>query len=416
MAVNISFRLLHASDFLSEFFKHLKKRWIDMGLVKVGVIGVGNIGSSHVQLLDKGQIEGATLTAICSRNESRIEWVKNNTQGDVQIFRDEETFFSESGIDAVLIATPHYSHPDLAKTAFTNGIHVLIEKPAGVYTKDVLEMNGAAKASGKVFGIMYNQRANPLYQKLRDLIRSGELGEIKRTNLIVTDIYRSQSYYDSSKWRATWKGEGGGVLLNQALHQLDIWQWTTGDMPKRIRAVSSVGKYHDIEVEDDVTAYVEYDNGATGVFITSTGEVPGTNRFEIIGDRGKIVVENEELTFYQLTQSEREFNKTYKGGFGQPEWKEIDVSVKSENANHVRIIQNWMDSIRKGSPLLAPGEDGVKALEIANAMYLSSWLNETVELPVDPNYYLKKLQEKISTSTFEKKNVTNATLDVKGTH
>ncbi len=387
-----------------------------MGLVKVGVIGVGNIGSSHVQLLDKGQIEGATLTAICSRNESRIEWVKNNTQGDVQIFRDEETFFSESGIDAVLIATPHYSHPDLAKTAFANGIHVLIEKPAGVYTKNVLEMNEAAKASGKVFGIMYNQRANPLYQKLRDLIRSGELGEIKRTNLIVTDIYRSQSYYDSSKWRATWKGEGGGVLLNQALHQLDIWQWTTGDMPKRIRAVSSVGKYHDIEVEDDVTAYVEYDNGATGVFITSTGEVPGTNRFEIIGDRGKIVVENEELTFYQLTQSEREFNKTYKGGFGQPEWKEIDVSVKSENANHVRIIQNWIDSIRKGSPLLAPGEDGVKALEIANAMYLSSWLNETVELPVDPNYYFEKLQEKISTSTFEKKNVTNTTLDVKGTH
>ena len=295
-------------------------RRIDMSLVKVGVIGVGNMGSSHVQLLDKGQIEGATLTAICSRNESRNEWVKNNTQGDVQIFRDEETFLSESGIDAVLIATPHYSHPELAKKAFAKGIHVLIEKPAGVYTKNVLEMNEAAKSSGKVFGIMYNQRANPLYQKLRDLIHSGELGGIKRTNWIVTDTYRSQSYYDSSKWRATWKGEGGGVLLNQALHQLDIWQWTTGYMPKRIRAVCSLGKYHDIEVEDDVTAYVEYENGATGVFITSTGEVPGTNRFEIIGDRGKkIVVENEELTFYQLTQPEREFNKTYKGGFGKPE-------------------------------------------------------------------------------------------------
>jgi predicted dehydrogenase len=387
-----------------------------MSVIKVGVIGVGNMGSSHIQVLDKGQIEGATLTAICSRNENRIEWVKNHTEGNVQIFEDEESFFSESEIDAVLITTPHYSHPELAKKAFAKGIHVLIEKPAGVFTKNVLEMNEAAKASGKVFGIMYNQRANPLYQKLRDLIHSGELGEIKRTNWIVTDSYRSQSYYDSSKWRATWKGEGGGVIVNQALHQLDLLQWTTGVMPKRIHAVSCVGKYHDIEVEDDVTVYVEYENGATGVFIASTGEVPGTNRFEIIGDRGKMVVENEELTFYQLTQPEPEFNKKYKGGFGKPEWRKVDILVKSENTSHASIIQNWIDSIRKGSPLLAPGEDGIKALEISNAIYLSSWLNKMVELPIDPDYFYKKLQEKISTSTFEKKNVTNTTLDVKGTH
>jgi predicted dehydrogenase len=387
-----------------------------MGLVKVGVIGIGNMGSSHVLKLDQGQIEGATLTAICSRNESRIEWVKNHTTGNVQIFQDEETFLNESGIDAVLIATPHYGHPELAKKAFAKGIHVLIEKPAGVYTKNVLEMNEAAKVSGKVFGIMYNQRANPLYQKLRDLIESGELGEIKRTNWIITDSYRPQSYYDSSKWKGTWKGEGGGVLLNQALHQLDIWQWTTGLMPKSIRACASLGKYHDIEVEDDVNAYVEYENGATGVFITSTGEVPGTNRFEIVGDRGKIVVENEKLTFYRLTQSEREFNATFTGGFGEPECWKIDIPVKSENAGHVSIIQNWIDTIVKGVPLLAPGEEGVKALEISNAIYLSSWLNETVEFPIDPDLYYEKLQEKINQSTFKKKNVTNITLDVTGTH
>ncbi|WP_066250198.1 Gfo/Idh/MocA family protein [Neobacillus drentensis] len=387
-----------------------------MGLVKVGVIGIGNMGSSHVQMLDKGQIKGAALTAICSSNASRIEWVKNNTQGNVQIFRDVDTFFNESGIDAVLIATPHYSHPELAKKAFAKGIHVLIEKPAGVFTKDVLEMNEAAKLSGKVFGIMYNQRANPLFQKLRDLIQSGELGEIKRTNWIVTDVYRSQSYYDSSKWRATWKGEGGGVLLNQALHHLDIWQWTTGFLPKSIRATCSIGKYHDIEVEDDVTAFVEYENGATGVFITSTGEAPGTDRYEIVGDCGKLVVENDELSFYRLTQSEREFNATYTGGFGVPEWKKIVIPVKSENANHSMIVQNWIDSIVTGSQLLAPGTEGINALEISNAIYLSSWLNETVELPIDPNLYYEKLQEKISTSTFKKKSVTNTTLDVTGTH
>ncbi|WML23883.1 Gfo/Idh/MocA family oxidoreductase [Neobacillus sp. OS1-33] len=387
-----------------------------MGLVKVGVIGIGNIGSSHVQLLNNGQIKGAALTAVCSRNESRMEWIKNHTKGDVKVFKDEDTFFNESGIDAVLIATPHYSHPELAKMAFAKGIHVLIEKPAGVFTKDVQEMNDAAKLSGKVFGIMYNQRANPLFQKVRDLIQSGEIGEIKRTNWIVTDVYRSQSYYDSSKWRATWRGEGGGVLLNQALHHLDIWQWTTGLLPKSIRAMCRIGKYHDIEVEDDVTAFVEYENGATGVFITSTGEAPGTDRYEIVGDRGKLVVENDELTFYRLTQSERDFNATYTGGFGLPEWQKVEIPVKSGNANHSIIIQNWMDSIVTGSPLLAPGIEGIKALDISNAIYLSSWLNKTVELPVDPNLYYEKLQEKISSSTFKKKSVTNTTLDVTGTH
>ena len=313
-----------------------------MSLVKIGVIGIGNMGSSHVQMLTEGKIKGAVLTAVCSGNEKRIEWVKSHTKGDVKIFKDEDSFFNESEIDAVLIATPHYSHPDLAIKAFAKGIHVLIEKPAGVYTKNVLEMNAAAKSCGKVFGIMYNQRANPLYQKIRDLIQSGQLGDLKRMNWISTDSYRPQSYYDSSKWRATWKGEGGGVLLNQALHQLDLWQWTTGYMPKRIRAVCSLGKYHDIEVEDEVTAFVEYENGATGVFIASTGEAPGTNRFEIVGDRGKIVVENEELTFYHLTQSEREFNSSYTGGFGKPECKKVEISVKSDNANHETLFKTGL--------------------------------------------------------------------------
>lgn len=387
-----------------------------MSIVKIGVIGIGNMGSSHVQMLDEGHIKGAQLTAVCSSNDSRIDWVKNHTKGEVKVFKDVESFLSESGIDAILIATPHYSHPELAIKAFAKGKHVLIEKPAGVYTKNVLEMNAAALKSGKVFSIMYNQRANPLYQKLRELIQSGQLGEMKRTNWIVTDLYRPQSYYDSSKWRATWKGEGGGVLLNQALHQLDLWQWTTGYMPKRIRAITSLGKYHDIEVEDDVTAFVEYENGATGVFIASTGEAPGTNRFEIVGDHGKIVIENEELIFYQLSESEREFNTSYTGGFGQPPCKKIEIPVKCDNDNHAIIVQNWIDAILQGSPLLSPGEDGVKALDISNGIYLSSWLNKTVDLPVDADHFYEKLQEKIHTSTFEKKHVTNTTLDVSGTH
>lgn len=387
-----------------------------MSLIKVGVIGIGNMGSSHTKLLGKGGISGAILTAVCDPNSDQLELIKNNAKDDVQIFRDEEAFLNESGIDAVLISTPHYDHPKLAMKAFTKGLHVLIEKPAGVYTKNVAEMNKAAKESGKVFSIMYNQRSNPIYQKLRELIQAGELGEIKRTNWIITDWYRSQSYYDSSEWRATWQGEGGGVLLNQAPHQLDLWQWTTGLMPKRVQAFCSYGKYHDIEVEDDLTAYVEYENGATGVFITSTGETPGTNRFEIAGDRGKMVVENNKLTFYRLTQSEREFNATYTGGFGNPECWTIDIPIQGKSTEHKGIIQNWIDSITKGTPLLAPGEEGIKGLEISNAIYLSSWLNQPVELPIDADLYYEKLQEKINQSTFQKKNVKKVNLDVAGTH
>lgn len=373
-----------------------------MNDIKIGVIGIGNMGKEYICQLGQGKVEGAVLSAVCGRREEQLEWVRNHISGHVRSFVNEDDFFNFSDMDAVIITTPHYSHPDLAMRAFSKGLHVLVEKPAGVYTKNIAEMNEAARKSGKVFSMMYNQRTNPLYQKVRELIQSNELGEIKRTNWIITNWYRSQSYYDSSFWRATWNGEGGGVLINQSVHQLDLWQWITALMPKRVHGFCSNGKYHDIEVEDDVTAYVEYENGATGVFITSTGEAPGTNRFEIAGDRGKIVIENEQLKFYRLAQSEREFNATFKGGFGEPECWEINIPIKGENHGHLGIIQNWVNSIRKGIPLLAPGEEGIKAVEILNAVYLSSWLNRPIELPIDADLYFEKLQEKMERSKAKK--------------
>lgn len=375
-----------------------------MDKIKIGIIGVGSMGSQYVEMVDQGLVENAELTAVCTSSEHRGQWVVENTSGKVQIFHDENVFLTESGIEAVIIARPHYDHPRLAMKAFANGLHVLIEKPAGVYTKHVLDMNEAAKRSGKVFGIIYNERTNPIYQKVRELIQSGELGEIKRTNWVVTHWYRPQSYYNSSEWRATWAGEGGGVLLNQSPHQLDLWQWTTGLMPRRIQAFNHYGKYHDIEVEDESTIYAEYENGATGVFITSTGEAPGTNRFEIAGDQGKIVVEDDEtLTFYRLRQSEREFNATYKGHMGEPEAWKIDIPVEGDYPGHLGIIQNWINGIIKGTVLLAPGEEGIRGLEISNAAHLSSWLNQMIELPVDPDLYYEKLQERIQQSKSKKR-------------
>lgn len=388
-----------------------------MDLTKVGIIGIGNMGTVHANHLFQDKVQGATVTAVCDVNPDRLDWAKKNLSDDVVRFEDGERLIAEADVDAVVIATPHYDHPKLAIKAFEKGLHVLVEKPAGVYTKDVRQMNEAAKSSGKVFSMMYNQRTIPLYQKLRELIQSGELGEIKRTNWIITDWFRSQSYYDSGGWRATWAGEGGGVLLNQSPHQLDLWQWTTDMMPTRVHGFCSFGKYHDIEVEDDVTAFVEYDNGATGVFITTTGEAPGTNRFEVTGDRGKVVVENNELTFYRLRESISEFTKTSTSGFGTPECWKIDVPVHGKATQHLGIMQNWVDAIRKGTPLLAPGEEGIKGLELSNAMYLSAWLGEPVQLPIDEDLYYEKLQEHIEQSTYEKNTEgPSKTLNLDGTY
>lgn len=386
-----------------------------MKKVRWGIVGIGNMGTAHANYLSKGEVKGAELTAVCDIKPERLQWAKENLGENVQRFEQAEQMFASGLIDAVLIATPHYDHPKLSIQAFDHQLHVLCEKPAGVYTKQVREMNEASSKTDKLFGIMYNQRTNPLYQKLRDLVTSGELGEIRRTNWIITTWYRPQSYYDSGGWRATWAGEGGGVLLNQDPHQLDLWQWTIDMMPVRVRAFCAFGKYHNIEVEDDVTAYVEYSNGATGIFVTTTGEAPGTNRFEITGDRGKIVIEDNKLTFWRLRVSERQFNAEFKGGFGQPECWKCEIPISGKETGHKGITQNFTDAILKGTPLLAPGVEGIKGLTLSNAMHLSSWLDDWVELPIDEDLYYEKLQEKIKHSTFEK--VTeDKTMDTEGTY
>ncbi|WP_416297181.1 Gfo/Idh/MocA family protein [Paenibacillus illinoisensis] len=373
-----------------------------MSLIRVAVIGIGNMGAAHARTLIAGDVPGAELVAVCDVRKEMESWVASHFPASVSYWQDAEQMMASGTIDAVIIATPHYDHPEQAIQAFQHGLHVMIEKPAGVYTKQVRKMNEAAAASGKVFSMMYNQRTNPLYIKLRDLIASGELGEVRRTNWIITNWYRSQSYYDSGGWRATWAGEGGGVLINQDPHQLDLWQWTVGMMPMRMRAFCSFGKYRDIEVEDDVTAYVEYANGATGVFVTTTGEAPGTNRFEVNGDRGKIVIEDGQLTFWRLRESEPEFNKRFTGGFGQPECWKCEVPITGTESGHPGLIRNWIDAIRTGATLIAPGEEGIHGLTLSNAMLLSTWTDNWVELPIDEELFYEHLQERIASSNTKK--------------
>ena len=385
-----------------------------MEKVRLGIVGIVNMDSSHGVKLMEGNVLNAELTAVCDLKQDRLDWAKENLGEKVRTFNNMDAMIDSGLCDAFIIATPHYDHPVMGIKAMKAGLHVLVEKPIGVYTKAVEELNEVASASDKVFTIMYNQRTNPLYQKVKAMIDGGELGELMRVNWVITNWYRTERYYQSGGWRATWEGEGGGVLLNQCPHQIDLIQWLCG-LPKRVRAFAKYGAYHDIEVEDDVTAYFEYENGATGTFITSTGEAPGTNRLEITGENGKLVVENDQLVFHKNVMSMFEHSRISKELFRKPEVEVITIEIDGENTEHVGIIQGFVGTICEGVAQLAPGVEGIRGLSLSNAMHMSSWTDEWVELPINADRFKHLLQEKIDQSQF-KKVTKEVTADLSGSH
>ena len=351
--------------------------------VRLGIIGLGNMGSSHAKKIMDGQAgEEIVVTAVCDIKPEKLEWAKETLGEEVARFADAEEMMDSGLVDAICVAVPHYDHPTYAIMAMKKGLHVMIEKPAGVYTSHVLEMNAVADQCNVTFAIMMNQRTNCLYRKMREIIQSGELGAIRRTSWIITNWYRPQAYYDSGDWRATWSGEGGGVLLNQCPHNLDLWQWICG-MPSNISAKMHFGKWHDIEVEDDVTTYVEYPNGATGTFITTTGDYPGTNRFEVTLEKGKIIAVNEKdgtsLTMWKTDMSEPEFSATNKIPFGHPNYVKSEVETDGENPQHMGVFRAFAANILHGTPLVADGREGINGLTISNAMHLSAWTDSVIE-------------------------------------
>jgi predicted dehydrogenase len=365
-----------------------------MKKITLGIIGIGNIGASHAQIIAGGQTPEVELAAAADISPDRRAWAAEFLGADFPVYNDGLELIKAGGIDAVLIAVPHYDHPPLAIEAFNAGFHVLCEKPAGVYTKQVREMNEAAEKSGKVFAIMYNQRTNSSYKKMHELVTGGSLGGIIRTSWIVTDWFRTEAYYESGGWRGSWIGEGGGVLLNQSPHQLDLFQWICG-MPNSVRAFCHEGKWHNIEVEDDVTVYLEYPNGATGTFVTSTGETPGTNRFEISLEKGKIINEDgRDLTVYRLAENMREFCKKSKDCYSSPECTIEKPEIEDDNPQHAGVIRSFAGKILRGEPLVADGCEGINGLILSNAMHLSSWLDKTIEIPFDEELFLYELNKR----------------------
>ena len=357
-----------------------------MKQIKLGIIGMGNMGGGHFRNVQAGKCPSVKVTAVCDINPDRLKKL-----GDIATFTDADKMLESGLIDAALIAVPHYLHPEMAIKCFKHKIHVLTEKPAGVYASQVRKMNLAAEEAGVKFGIMFNQRTNPLYAKAREIVQSGQLGKRKRLVWIITNWYRTQAYYDSGSWRATWAGEGGGVLLNQAPHNLDLWQWIFG-MPKRVRAFCAFGKYHNIDVEDDVTIYGEYEDGASATFITTTGEAPGTNRLEISGDRGKIVIEDGKLKWWKLKEAERDFCFTAKEGFITPENEYQEFSEEAPEG-HPQVLEAFAQAILTGSEMIAQGQEGLNSLSISNAAYISSWTDDWADIPTNEGLFEEKLAE-----------------------
>lgn len=367
--------------------------------IRLGVIGAGTMGRDHVQHI--ATIPNTELAAICDTNEQVVQQLA--THHGVPAFTDYHDLLAMPTLDAILIVTPHYSHPPIAIAAFEKGIHVLVEKPIAVHVKDANKMVDAYHQALKtfpnlVFASMFMLRTYGQWVKIKNLIDEGELGKLMRTTWIITDMFRTQTYYDSGGWRATWKGEGGGVLINQSPHNLDLYQWIVG-MPSRVRGFATFGKYHNIEVEDEVTGYFEHDNGMIGHFITSTSESPGTNRLEIVGENGKLIFENNTITFYRNRySSQQQIDESEARTAKVENWK-IDVPYSPTKPGHRYVIENFAEAIVSDVPLVAPAVEGVNSLMLGNAMILSSHQQSTVDLPIDGNEYELMLQELIAVST-----------------
>ena len=371
-----------------------------MNAVRLGIIGMGNIGKHHAGYLLDGKVNRARLTAVCSTSPDKLaDYVAKGAK----VFGDGTELMRSGLVDAVVIATPHYQHAALGIAALEAGLHLMVEKPIGAHKADGERLIAAhGKHAKSVFGCMFQMRVEPRYEKIGSLISGGELGDIVRVNWVNTDWFRSDAYYASNAWRGSWRDDGGGVLLNQCLHNLDVLQWLCG-MPARVRGFCQFGRFHQIEVEDNITAYLEWPNQATGVFVSSTGEAPGANRFEIVGSRGTLVLENGKLTHARNGVDMLEFSRTAKTGFSKPESTTEEIPFTNATAPHAALMQNFVNAILDGEPLIAPGAEGIRSVELANAMVYSSLLGETVNLPMNGVAWEKKLNQLISESKLEKR-------------
>ncbi|NLH99305.1 MAG: Gfo/Idh/MocA family oxidoreductase [Chthonomonadales bacterium] len=359
--------------------------------VRMGVIGTGGMGSGHCSWMH--ETPEAELTCVCDIDPEVAQ--EASRKFGVPAFTSATDLLRSRLVDAVIIATPHYFHPPIAIEAFKRRIHVLSEKPIAVSVKAADKMIAAAEKSGCVFGVMYQMRALGRMQLAKKIVEEGRLGEIYRTSLVV-GWYRSQAYYNSGGWRATWTGEGGGVLINQAPHFLDLFAWL-GGLPVRLTGNTRT-RIHDIEVEDEAFALLEYANGAHGYLYASTTEVPGHEQIEICGDRGKLMLQGSTIRVWENKQPIREHSREAKEMWGSPGSDEITLDIPAGQGKHQEITRNFCRAILYGEPLIAPGAEGIWAVELINALIMAGKTGKPVELPVNRARYERLLASLQATS------------------
>jgi predicted dehydrogenase len=365
--------------------------------IRIGIVGLGSMGRTHARNILENKIPGLKLTA-----GTDVDTTQATAFSEIKFFATPDEMIHSGIVDAVLIATPHFSHTPIGIAALKAGLHVMVEKPISVHKLDAERLIAAHTNPKQVFAAMFNQRTDPYYIAIREMVRDGTLGQIRRINWVITNWFRTAAYYASGSWRATWQGEGGGILLNQCPHNLDLFSWMFGQ-PQRVRAFCGFGRYHEIEVEDDVTAYLEYADGTNAAFITSTGEAPGTNRLEVTAEKGRLVMESDRLIFTENEVPMSEFSRTTSGGFATPKTTDKIIPVSGHGEQHVAILQNFAEAILEGKPLIAPAAEGLLSVELANAMLLSAFEDRAIELPLDGAAYEKALQKKIADSPRSKK-------------
>jgi len=371
-----------------------------MEIVRLGIVGLGNMGKAHLANIRAGKVQGLRVTALCESVGTIPPLVEGETP-----FTDVNAMIHSGKIDAILICTPHFSHTTIGIEALKNGLHVLVEKPISVHKADCERLIAAHTNKKQIFAAMFNQRTNAVFKKVKDLLDSGELGEVRRVHWEVTNWFRTNYYYATGGWRGTWKGEGGGVLMNQCPHNLDLFQWMFG-MPDKVRGFCQFGRYHEIEVEDNVTAFMEYNNGTTATFVTSTGEAPGANKLEISAEQGRLTItDGTQIHFQRNRQQMSKFCMEAEAAFAMPENWHMSIPTEQSGGQHTEILQNFTNAILKDELLLSPAEQGIHSVELANAILLSTWLDKTIDLPFDSSEYEKLLIEKGENSTFQKTKV-----------
>jgi predicted dehydrogenase len=362
--------------------------------MKIGIIGLGNIGRVHATNIQNGLIENCELVAVANQP---IQSMEEFERKGIACF-EEGSALIESGLaDAVLIALPTHLHAPLGIQALEAGMHLMMEKPLACHKAEGERILAAKQRDDQIVALMMNQRTHPCYAKIKQWIDDGAVGELQRVSWTMTNWFRPEIYYQSSPWRATWRGEGGGVLMNQCPHNLDVLQWLVG-MPSSIRANCAFGKYHAIEVEDEVSAYFEFPNGATGQFSASTGESPGSNRLEIVGDLGTVITDGNTATLIRNSQSVAAFSRATDEMFGAPETTAVVFQPLEPVNQHAAILDNFIKAARGEAALISPAEEGLQSLELAGAMIYSAWTNNTVELPLDSAAYEAAIQGKIAQS------------------